>query len=105
VSTGGYYVAYLVIIAQTVGGAITLGTLTFLAASFSRGRDLIQGLLQNASTIHEETLYLRDLFVFFEMEPTIASTRDARPVPAAIRQGFTFEDGLLSWSGPCATSP
>jgi ATP-binding cassette subfamily B protein len=91
VSTAGYYTAYLVIIAQTVSGSITLGSLTFLAASFGRGRDLIQNLLGSATQIYDETLYLKDLFVFFEMEPTISSKPGARAVPQPIREGFVFE--------------
>lgn len=99
VSTAGYYVAYLVIIAQTVSGAITLGTLTFLAASFSRGRDMVQGLIATASSMHEETLYLRDLFVFFEMEPSITSQPGAPAVPDPMREGFRFDDVGFRYPG------
>jgi ATP-binding cassette, subfamily B, bacterial len=99
ISTAGYYSAYLIIISQTVAGAITLGTLTFLAASFSRGRDTIQGLLGSATSIHEETLYLRDLFTFFDMKPTISSTPDAPPVPEPMREGFTFENVGFRYPG------
>ena len=99
VSTAGYYTAYLVIIAQTVTGAITLGSLTFLAASFGRGRDLIQNLLGSATQIYDETLYLRDLFVFFEMQPTIATKPGARVVPQPMRDGFVFENVGFRYPG------
>jgi ATP-binding cassette subfamily B protein len=66
--------------------------LTFLAASFRQSRDLIQQLLMSASGIYEQSLYLRDLFVFFDMKPTIFSVPGARPVPRPIQTGFTFED-------------
>jgi ATP-binding cassette subfamily B protein len=99
VSTAGYYSAYLIIIAQTVSGSITLGTLTFLAASFARGRDLIQGLLGTATSIHEETLYLHDLFSFFEMTPDITSLPGAPPVPEPLREGFRFEDVGFRYPG------
>jgi ATP-binding cassette subfamily B protein len=92
VGTLGYYGAYAAILIQAVAGAITLGTLTFLAASFSRSRDLIESLLSNASQIFSQSLYLKDLFDFFETEPTIYSPADARPVPAKITEGFTFEN-------------
>lgn len=98
-STAGYYSAYLLIIAQTVAGAITVGSLTFLSASFARGRDLIQGLLSTASSIYDEALYLRDLFIFFEMKPTIASKPGAVPVPNPIREGFVFEDVGFKYAG------
>ncbi|MFL5576377.1 MAG: ABC transporter ATP-binding protein, partial [Gemmatimonadaceae bacterium] len=90
--TLGYYAAYAIILARAVGGSITIGTLTFLAASFSRSRDLIQGLLLAASDVYEQALYLRDLFLFFEVKPSIASRPGAPPVPTPIREGFVFED-------------
>jgi ATP-binding cassette subfamily B protein len=92
VGTLGYYGAYATILIRAVAGAISLGTLTFLAAAFGRSRDLIQRLLLSASDIYEQSLYLRDLFVFFEMVPTIRSRPDAPPVPAPLREGFRFED-------------
>jgi ATP-binding cassette subfamily B protein len=99
VSTAGYYGAYVIIIARTISGAITLGSLTFLAMSFARGRDVIQGLLGTLSSIYDESLYLRDLFVFFEMQPTIASKSGARAVPRPIREGFVFEDVGFQYPG------
>jgi ATP-binding cassette subfamily B protein len=91
VGSGGYYAAYVVILAQAVQGSITIGTLTFLAASFDRSRGLIQRLLFSASDIYEQSLYLRDLFAFFAIQPTIASRPGAPPVPRPIRRGFVFE--------------
>jgi ATP-binding cassette, subfamily B, bacterial len=99
IGTLGYYGAYIVIIARAITGAITLGSLTFLAASFSRGRDLIQRLLLGASSIYEQGLYLRDLFLFFEMRPTISSRPGAPPVPRPIRTGFVFEDVGFAYPG------
>jgi ATP-binding cassette subfamily B protein len=99
ISTGGYYGAYVIIIARTISGAISLGSLTFLAMSFARGRDIIQGLLATLSSIHDESLYLRDLFIFFDMKPTIASKPGARPVPRPIRDGFVFEDVGFRYPG------
>jgi ATP-binding cassette subfamily B protein len=90
--TIGYYVAYVLIILRAVRGEITPGTLIFLSASFARGRDGIQGILLSASSIYEQALYVRDLFVFFEMKPTITSLPDAPPVPEPIREGFVFEN-------------
>jgi ATP-binding cassette subfamily B protein len=99
IGTAGYYAAYIVIIARAIAGAITLGSLTFLAASFSRGRDLIQRLLLGASSIYEQGLYLRDLFLFFEMKPTISSKPGAPPVPKPIKKGFVFENVGFQYPG------
>ena len=92
VGTAGYYGAYAIILARAVMGGISIGTLTFLAGSFARSRDLIQRLLMGASDIYQQSLYLKDLFDFFEMKPSITSPPDAPPVPDPIREGFVFED-------------
>ncbi|HEX6574147.1 MAG TPA: ABC transporter ATP-binding protein [Gemmatimonadaceae bacterium] len=92
IGTAGYYVAYVIIILRAVRGEITPGTLIFLSASFARGRDTIQGILLSASGVYEQALYLRDLFVFFEMKPTIQSEPNASPVPVPIVNGFVFEN-------------
>jgi ATP-binding cassette subfamily B protein len=97
--TVGYYGAYVVIILRTVSGAITIGTLTFLAGAFQQSRGLLQRILLGASDIYEQSLYLRDLFVFFEMQPTIYSKPAARAVPQPIREGFVFEDVGFRYPG------
>ena len=97
--TVGYYAAYVVILIRAVKGDITIGTLTFLAASFGRGRDVIQSILLSASNVAEQALYLRDLFVFLEMRPTIESPPNARLVPAKIQSGFVFENVGFRYPG------
>jgi ATP-binding cassette subfamily B protein len=99
VGTLGYYGAYVTILLRAVAGTISLGTLTFLAAAFGRSRDLIQRLLLSASDIYEQSLYLRDLFVFFEMQPSIRSKSGAARVPTPIRTGFVFEDVGFQYPG------
>jgi ATP-binding cassette, subfamily B, bacterial len=99
VGTLGYYGAYVTILLGAVAGAITLGTLTFLAAAFGRSRDLIQRLLLSASDIYEQSLYLKDLFVFFEMQPAIRSKHGAARVPRPILSGFVFDDVGFQYPG------
>jgi ATP-binding cassette subfamily B protein len=99
ISTLGYYGAYVTVLIRAVAGTISIGMLTFLAASFRQSRDLIQQLLMSASGIYEQSLYLRDLFVFFDMKPTIYSLPDARPVPKPIQTGFVFEDVGFRYPG------
>jgi len=97
--TIGYYGAYIIILLHAVRGEITIGMLTFLAASFARGRDVIQSILLSASNVFEQALYLRDLFVFLDMRPTIESPPNARLVPAKLRSGFVFEDVGFRYPG------
>ena len=92
VGTAGYYVAYVVIIHQTVGGRISIGDLTFLAGSFRQMRGLLEGILSRFSSVSQGALYLRDLFEYFDIQPNIVSSAQALPFPKVIRQGFVFEN-------------
>ena len=91
VGSAGYYAAYAVIIYRTARGDFSIGDLTFLAGSFNRLRDLLEGLLTSFSTVAGQALYLDDLFSFFEITPRIASPENPRPFPMPIREGFRFE--------------
>ena len=99
IGTLGYYGAYVHILWRAVWGAITLGSLTFLAASFGRSRDLIGRILSGASDIFEQSLYLKDLFDFFEMQPSITSPAVALEVPQPVREGFIFENVGFRYPG------
>ncbi|SEP47078.1 ATP-binding cassette, subfamily B [Rhodospirillales bacterium URHD0017] len=92
IGTIGYYLAYAYIVWRTLGGAFSIGDLTFLAGSFARLRGLLEQLLTTFSTTAAQALYLNDLFSFFDMRPEILSPANARPFPRPIREGFVFED-------------
>jgi ATP-binding cassette, subfamily B, bacterial len=92
VSVAGFYAAYVIILVRAFHGVITIGSLTFLAGSFQRSRDLIQRLLLGASGLYEQALFLKDLFDFFAIKPSITSPVGAPAVPRPAREGFVFED-------------
>nr|WP_210399001.1 ABC transporter ATP-binding protein [Steroidobacter denitrificans] len=91
IGTAGYYCAYAFIAWRTLAGVFSIGDLTFLAGSFRRLRNLLEGLLSSFSTTAGQALYLDDLFTFFEVEPEILSPQHARSFPRPIRAGFVFE--------------
>ncbi len=95
----GYYVAYAFIVYRTAAGAFSIGDLTFLAGSFGRMRGLLEGMLQAFSTVSGQALYLADLFSFFDIEPTVVSRPDARPVPEPVQHGFEFQDVGFRYPG------
>jgi ATP-binding cassette, subfamily B, bacterial len=99
IGTLGYYSAYAIILVRATRGELTIGTLTFLAGSFARSRQLIEVLLLSAGGIYQQCLYLKDLFDFFEMKPSIASAPGASAVPRPIREGFVFEDVGFQYPG------
>jgi ATP-binding cassette subfamily B protein len=99
IGTLGYYLAYAYLAWRAVTGALTIGDLTFLAASFLRLRTLLEGLLTGFSETASQALYLDDLFSFFRIQPEIASPPDPRPFPSPIGQGFVFEDVGFRYPG------
>jgi ATP-binding cassette subfamily B protein len=90
--SAGYYVAYIVMIMKTVEGALTIGTLTFLAGSFRQLRSLLENILSRFTSVSQGAIYLRDFFEFFEIEPKIKVNSKPVPFPNPIKQGFTFEN-------------
>ena len=99
IGTLGYYGAYGVIIYGTVLGRFSIGALTFLAGSFRQSRDLIQRVLLSLSQIYEQSLYLSDLFTFFDVKPRVTSRPGSRQVPVPIREGFVFHDVGFKYPG------
>jgi ATP-binding cassette, subfamily B, bacterial len=95
----GYYAAYVVILHRGFYGLITIGTMTFLAASFLRSRTVAERMLLSAGNIYEQCLYIQDLLDFFEMRPSIVSALGAQAVPVPIRQGIVFEDVGFQYPG------
>ncbi len=63
--------------------------LTFLAASFLRCRAATERLLLSISNVYEQGLYVRDLFEFFELKPTIGSLSGSRLVPRPLKKGLS----------------
>jgi ATP-binding cassette subfamily B protein len=97
--TAGYYGAYVLILLRTLAGAMTVGSLTFVAGAFARSRSLIETLFSSLNNIGEQALYIKDLFDFFETQPSIVSVPNALPAPRPIRSGFEFRDVSFAYPG------
>ncbi len=97
--TIAYYAAYAYIAWRAVDGSLSIGDLTFLAASFLRLRGLLEGLLTGFSSTAGQALYIDDLFSFLRTVPGISSPIDALPFPNPVRQGFVFEDVGFRYPG------
>lgn len=67
--------------------------------SFRQSRGLIQQLLLTLSQIYSQSLYIRDLFLFFDIEPRVFSKPDAIAVPKVLSRGFVFEGVGFKYPG------
>src|SRR3954452_8434882 len=99
IATGGYYGAYVAVLARTLAGAVSLGMFTFLTGAFSRSRSYIENMLSSFNDITEEAMYLKDLFEFLEIRPSIHSLPQSIPAPRPIRTGFEFQNVTFAYPG------
>jgi len=89
--TTAYYGAYASIVYQTVGGIFSLGDMTFLAGSFNRSRNQLQGFFGRFTAITERALYLQDYFEFLDLKFEKEANQKNLPLPETIKEGFRFE--------------
>ena len=99
IGTVAYYIAYAYIVWRTIRGEFSIGDLTFLAGSFRRLHQMMEGLLLGFTQLASQALYLDDLFSFFEIGPEIDSPPDPRPFPMPIKEGFVFDDVGFRYPG------
>ena len=99
IGTMGYYSAYVFVIWRTVGGALSIGTLTFLAGAIQQASSNIQQIFSTLAAIGDQALFLTDLLAFFEMQPTIRSKPNALPAPRPIEHGVEFRNVSFSYPG------
>jgi ATP-binding cassette, subfamily B, bacterial len=95
--TVGYYGTYAYGIYLTLAGALTLGTLTFLAGAIAGASTNIQAVFSTFSHIADHALFLTDLIEFFSVRPKIFSKVGSLPGPRPIREGFEFRDVCFSY--------
>ena len=99
IGTMGYYSAYVFVIWRTVSGALTIGTLTFLAGAIQQASSNIEQIFSTFAGIGDQALFLTDLLAFFEMKPTIKSKPNALPAPRPIVRGVEFRNVSFSYPG------
>ena len=99
IGTLAYYGAYVFILIQTLNLLITVGTLTFLAGSFSRMRNMLQAFTVRINRIADSALYLQDLFDFFAIKPNISDHATAKVLPSNITKGIEFQNVSFKYDG------
>ncbi len=98
-STGAYYGAFAFVAYQTLTGAISIGTLVFLAGALGGASTNIQQIFSQFTSIADQALFLTDLLDFFSFQPKVKSRSHALPVPRAVQEGFEFQDVSFTYPG------
>ncbi len=98
-TTAGYYSAYAYVIYRTLVGALSVGTLTFLAGAIAGASNNIQMMFSTFAGIADQALFLTDLLAFFAVRPAIQSPPWALPAPRSFERGFEFQNVSFSYPG------
>lgn len=73
-------------------GAVTLGDLALFYQAFSRGQGLMRSLLGNLGQIYSNSLFLENLFIFFDMKPKVKDPLQPAPALAKVARGIEFRN-------------
>ncbi|GAB4536603.1 MAG: ABC transporter ATP-binding protein [Thermodesulfovibrionia bacterium] len=82
---------YLFIAYRAVHGIITVGSLVMYYQAFQRGQGAFTGLLNNLSSLYENSLFLNNLYEFLDLKPRLHQPIHPRHIPRPIRQGIVFD--------------
>ncbi len=88
-STAVFYASYVLIVALTVRGQLTLGDMTLYLVAFRQGQQSFQSILQAVGSMYEDTLYMSNLFEYL----AIPTERPKPTAPAALapERGIRFD--------------
>ena len=75
---------------RALQGLVTLGDLVLFYQAFSRAQNLMRGLLGNVGLLYTNSLFLKNLFEFLDLEPRIVSPPHPAVGPALLREGIAF---------------
>ena len=83
---------YGLIIHQTLDGKFQLGDLVLYSQAFQRGQGAMGSLISGLAGVHENNLFLADLFEFLALKPTMIEPTHPKLVPRPMRQGIVLQD-------------
>lgn len=84
---------------RTLQGLITLGDLVLFYQAFSQGQRLLRLMLSSAGQLYSNSLFLRSLYAFLDLEPQIADPPTPVPAPAVLKQGICFQNVTFKYPG------
>jgi ATP-binding cassette, subfamily B, bacterial len=80
------------IISQTIHGRFQLGDLVLYSQIFQRGQAALAELISGLSGLHENNLFLSDLFDFLALKSHLIEPLHPQKMPCPIQQGIEFKD-------------
>ena len=89
---------------QAFAGEATLGDLAAFYQAFTQAQSVTGTALSSAGAVYTNSLFLRHLFEFLDLERRVDDPEVPKTFPAQIREGVRFEDVTFSYPGTTTTA-
>jgi ATP-binding cassette subfamily B protein len=84
---------------QVLLGAMTLGDLALFYQAFYKGQELVRSVLDNLGQIYNNSLFLKNLFDFLQLQPQLVEPCTPKIVPILLKQGIKFRHLSFRYPG------
>jgi ATP-binding cassette subfamily B protein len=91
--------AFGIVARRAVGGEISLGDLVLFYQAFQRGQAFLQSLLAGIGGLYGDSLFLRNVFEFLAMEPTVRAPETPVEPPRPLAQGVELRGVTFRYPG------
>jgi ATP-binding cassette subfamily B protein len=76
---------------QAIQGIISLGDMMAIFLAFQIGLSSMRSIMQGLAGLYEDNLFLSNFYQFLDIEPTIVSPANPKPIPGKFEAGVVFE--------------
>ncbi len=80
-------------------GSITLGDMVMYFGALQQGQSFLSNLLNAFSGLYEDNLFLKTLYEFLDLKPTVKESPNPIPLPYVMEKGISFEKVGFSYPG------
>ena len=87
------------IVWEAFAGNATLGDLAAFYQAFTQAQSVTGTALTSAGAVYSNSLFLRHLFDFLDLEPRVVDAPDPKSYPKDLREGVRFEDVTFTYPG------
>lgn len=92
-------IALVWILKQALLGTVTLGDLALFYQALNKSQGLMRSVLGNLNQIHQNNLFINDLFKFFELQPSIINPPQPEPIPTKLNHNIQFKNVTFRYPG------
>lgn len=98
-STITVFAALGYIVYQTIRGAVTVGGFVMYYQAFQRGQNYLRDVISGLANLYEDSLFLVNLYEFFDLKPGIVDPQKPHPMPRPIERGIVFKRVGFHYAG------